>query len=96
MYKSRGRVSENEHKKTERRDVGSIAGRLRRLEERERGGSCSECGLCAAARRPIAVVYPDDSDKGFEGDPYASCARCGHALHTVLRVVYEGQGGEGA
>jgi len=67
--------------------VSSIENRLRRLEES--GDSCPECGLSAAARRPIAVVYPDDFDKGFEGDPYASCARCGHALYTVLHVVYD-------
>jgi hypothetical protein len=66
---------------------GSIHGRLERLEGS--GGGCPEGGLSAAARRPIAVVYPDDSDKGFDGDPYASCARCGHALYTVLRVVYD-------
>jgi len=72
--------------------VGSIDSRLRRLEES--GDGCPECGLSAATRRPLAVVYPDDSDKGFEGDPYASCPRCGHALYTVLRVVYgEEEGG---
>jgi hypothetical protein len=73
--------------------VGSIDSRLRRLEER--GDSCPECGLSAAARRPIAVVYPDDSDKGFEGDPYTSCTWCGHALYAVLRVVYDADRGEG-
>jgi hypothetical protein len=73
--------------------VSSIDSRLRSLEES--GGSCPECGLSAAARRPIAVVYPDDSGNGFEGDPYASCARCGHALYAVLRVVYDADRGEG-
>jgi hypothetical protein len=75
--------------------VGSIDGRLRRLEES--GGSCLECGLSAQERRPIAVVYPDDSEKGFEGDPYEACGVCAEPLYTVIRVVYDspagGQGG---
>ena len=74
--------------------MGSIDSRLKRLEER--GGSCPECGLSAAARRPIAVVYPDDPDKGFDGDPYASCAQCEEPLYTVLRVVHDADRGEGA
>jgi hypothetical protein len=73
--------------------VGSIDSRLRRLEEG--GGSCPECGLSAAARRPIAVIYPDDTDKGFEGDPYEACGACGEPFYTVLRVVYDAEGGEG-
>jgi hypothetical protein len=67
--------------------VSSIDSRLRRLEEH--GGSCPECGLSAQGRRPIAVVYPDDPDKGFEGDPYEACGACDEPLYTVLRVVYD-------
>ena len=70
--------------------MGSIDGRLRRLEES--GGSCPECGLSAQERRPIAVVYPDDSDKGFEGDPYEACGVCAEPLYTVIRVVYDSPG----
>jgi hypothetical protein len=73
--------------------VSSIDSRLRRLEES--GDSCPECGLSAAACRPIAVVYPDDPDKGFEGDPHEVCAACGESLYTVIRVVYEADRGEG-
>jgi hypothetical protein len=72
--------------------VGSIDSRLRRLEER--GGPCPECGLSARERRPIAVVYPDDSDKGFEGNPYEACTACGEPLYTVLHVVYDSPAGE--
>src|SRR5215204_5101002 len=60
-------VKEPRHTISEGGTVGSIDSRLRRLEES--GGSCPECGLSAQERRPIAVVYPDDSYKGFEGDP---------------------------
>ena len=69
--------------------MSSIDSRLKRLEEQ--GDGCPECGL-SAARRPMAVVYPDDPDKGFEGDPYEACGACGEPLYTVLRVVYEGGG----
>jgi hypothetical protein len=73
--------------------VGSIDSRLRRLEES--GGGCPGCGLSAQERRPIAVVYPDDSGKCFDGDPYEACGACGHALYAVLRVVYDADRGEG-
>jgi hypothetical protein len=75
--------------------MSRIDGRLKRLEERG-PGPCSECGLSAAARRPLAVVYPDDADKGFEGDPYEACGACGEPLYVVIRVVYEGEEGGGA
>ena len=73
--------------------VGSIDSRLRRLEEI--GGSCTECSLSAQERRTLAVVYPEDSDKSFEGDPYEACTACGEPLYVVLRVVYDGGEGEG-
>jgi len=41
-------------------------------------------------------VYPDDADKGFEGDPYEACVACGEPLYVVIRVVYEEAEGEGA
>ena len=73
--------------------MSSIDSRLRSLEEI--GDSCPACGLSAQERRPIAVVYPDDSDKGFDGDPHEVCAACGESLYTVLRVVYDADPGEG-
>jgi DNA-directed RNA polymerase subunit RPC12/RpoP len=66
--------------------------RLKRLEER--GGRCPECGLAPNERRPMAVIY-DDPDRGFQGDPYERCARCGRPMWTLIRVVY-GEEGEGA
>src|SRR5215216_3395645 len=85
-------VKEPRHTISEGGTVGSIDSRLRRLEES--GGSCPECGLSAQERRPIAVVYPEDSDKGFAGDHYEACGACGESLYTVLRVVYgEEEGG---
>jgi hypothetical protein len=72
--------------------VGSIDSRLRRLEGQ--GHRCSECGLTPDGPGRIAVIYDDDSDKGFDGDPDEKCGRCGRPLYTVIRVVYEDAGDE--
>lgn len=68
-----------------------IKNRLRRLEEQ--GHRCPDCGLAPDARREMAVVYEEDHERSFEGDPYERCPLCGRSLYTVLRVVYEGEGG---
>jgi hypothetical protein len=72
--------------------VSSIENRLRRLEGQ--GNRCAECGLTTDERRPIAVVYPDEPGRGFEGDPYEACTACGEGLYTVLRVVHDSPAGE--
>jgi hypothetical protein len=71
--------------------VGSIGSRLKRLEGRGRG-SCPECGLSPDGHRRIAVIYDEDPEKGFQGDPNEKCNRCGRPLYTVIRVVYEDAG----
>jgi hypothetical protein len=71
--------------------VGSIGGRLRRLERRGSGGRCPECGLTPDGHGRIAVVYPGEPDRGFRGDTSERCGRCGRSLYTVLRVVYDGE-----
>jgi hypothetical protein len=77
--------------------MSRIDGRLKRLEERG-PGPCSECGLSAAARRPLAVMNEVHPDKSFEGDPHEACSACGGPLYTVILVVYdpprEYEGGE--
>jgi hypothetical protein len=74
--------------------VGSIEGRLRRLEEQ--GHRCPECGLAPDEHgRPVAV-YPDEPDKGFQGDTSERCERCGRFLYTVLRVVRDSPASEAA
>ena len=73
----------------------SLEGRLRRLEECQSGGRCPECGLAPDERRPIAVVNEEHPERSFDGDPGERCASCGLPLHTVLRVVYEDEGGGG-
>jgi hypothetical protein len=72
--------------------VGFSRSRLKRLEER--GGRCPECGLppdgSGAGR--IVVIDETRSEGSFEGDPDERCGRCGRALYTVIRVVYEDAG----
>ena len=66
----------------------SFEGRLKRLEENG-GGICLECGYAPddVTRRPIAVVYPNEPERSFKGDPYEACASCGQGLYVVSRVV---------
>ena len=66
-----------------------IKSRLRCLEEHIRGGRCQECGLSPDERRKIAVVYEEDPERSFQGDPDERCGSCGRYLWCVLRVVYE-------
>ena len=80
----------------ERRAVGSIDSRLRQLEGQ--GHRCPACGLTPEEHgRPVAV-YPDEPNKGFQGDTGECCGRCGRNLYTVLRAVRDGtdEEGEGA
>jgi hypothetical protein len=67
----------------------SIESRLRRMEERRSAGRCLECGYAPddGTRRPIAVVYPNEPERSFKGDPYEACASCGQPLYVVIRVV---------
>jgi hypothetical protein len=67
-----------------------IDSRLRRLEGQ--GARCPECGLTPSEHgRPVAV-YPDEPDRGFQGDTSERCGRCGRFLHTVIRVVRDSPG----
>jgi hypothetical protein len=68
--------------------VGSIDGRLRRLEERG-GGGCPECGLTPDERRPIAVINEEHPERSFAGDPDERCSSCGLPLYVVFNVVYD-------
>jgi hypothetical protein len=65
----------------------SFEGRLSRLEEQ--GHRCPDCGLASHERRDMAVVYEEDPERSFKGDPYEACAGCGQPRYTVLRVVYD-------
>ncbi len=66
-----------------------IESRLRRLEERNHGGRCPECGLAPNGPRPIAVINEERPEESFKGDPHEACAGCGQPLYTALQVVYD-------
>ena len=57
---------------------------------------CPECGLAPDERRKVAVVYEEEPERSFDGDPAERCGRCGRFLYTVLRVVYDDAEGGGA
>jgi hypothetical protein len=73
--------------------VSSIPARLGRLEER--GVCCPECGLAPDERRKVAVVYEEDPDRSFKGNPEERCQECGRRLYFVIEVVYGDTGGRG-
>jgi hypothetical protein len=65
--------------------------RLRRLEERIPRPGC-ECGPHGHGR--LAVIYDEEPEKGFQGDPDERCPRCDRPLYTVVRVVHGDEGGD--
>ena len=68
-----------------------IKGRLRGLEEHIRGGRCQECGLRPQDNGYIVV---DDNDPA--GHIPEVCPECGRTTKIHIRVVYEGEEGEGS
>jgi hypothetical protein len=74
--------------------VGSIDSRLRRLEERGRGGICPECGFPPDSKGIIVLIDEEDSERSFQGDPDERCPRCGRFLYTVIEVGFGSPVGE--
>jgi hypothetical protein len=70
--------------------MGSIEGRLRLLEEQGHRGRCAGCGL-----RPQDGAYV----VAYGNDPAAHvlevCPECGRSTKVHIRVVYDGEEGEG-
>ena len=74
--------------------MGSINSRLRRLEERKRGGPCPECNLPPDGPGYIVLIDEEQPEKSFQGDPEERCGRCGRLLYQVIRAVYDPPAGE--
>ena len=68
--------------------MSSMSNRLRRLEERARGGPCPECALPPGSPERIALERIPEGAEEF-------CAECGRPLWVVIKVVYEGEEGGG-
>jgi hypothetical protein len=73
-----------------------IKGRLRRLEERSRGGRCQECGLPPDGPGYIVLIDEKRPEESFGGDPGERCSRCGRYVWCVIKVVYDGAEGDGS
>jgi hypothetical protein len=73
-----------------------INSRLRRLEQRARGGNCPECGLPPNGPRRIVISDSEFPDPRFPEDPDECCPECGRPLWTVIKVVYDDEEGGGA
>ena len=67
-----------------------IKNRLKYLEQYSRGGRCQECGLRPQDNGYIVV---DDNDPA--GHLPEVCPECGRSTKIHIRVVYEGEEGEG-
>ena len=72
----------------EGRGMGSIDARLRRLEERGRGGVCPECGFLPEDKGTIVLIDEGDPEGSFKGDRDERCSRCGRRLWWVVEVAY--------
>jgi hypothetical protein len=66
-----------------------IKGRLRRLEERSRGGRCDSCSLPPKGHGRIVLIDNGIAGEGFPDDPEERCSRCGRRLWCVIEVVYD-------
>ena len=67
-----------------------IKGRLKYLEQHSRGARCQKCGLRPQDNGYIVV---DDNDPA--GHLSEVCPECGRSTKIHIRVVYEGEEGEG-
>jgi hypothetical protein len=74
--------------------VGSIASRIRRLEEQGRRGACPECKLPPDGHGYIVLKGEAAPGETFSGDPDERCKRCGRLLWCVIEVVYDSPAGE--
>jgi hypothetical protein len=75
--------------------MGSIDGRLKRLEGSGRGGICPECGFPPDSEGTIVLIDEKDPERSFDGDPDERCGRCGRDLWCVIEVVYSSPSSRG-
>jgi hypothetical protein len=77
-----------------------IKGRLRRLEERSRGGRCQECGGGPHGPGHIVLYGEAAPRQTLPDNPEERCGSCGRPLWCVIEVVYDSpddtEGGRGA
>lgn len=64
----------------------SLRRRLDRLEERQRGGRCPECGLAPKDKGYIVLIDEGRPEESIKGDPDERCQHCGRRLWFTIEV----------
>jgi hypothetical protein len=72
---------------------GNISSRLAKLEASARSGTSGRCQECALRPQDNGYMVVDDNDPA-EHLPEL-CPECGRSTKIHIRLVYEGQEGEG-
>jgi hypothetical protein len=72
---------------------GNVSSRLEKLEASARSGPSGRCPGCALGPPDKGYVVVDDNDPA--GHLPEVCPECGRSTKIRIRLVYEGEEGEG-
>jgi hypothetical protein len=72
---------------------GNVSSRLKRLEASARSGPSGRCKQCALRPPDKGYIVVDDNDPA--GHLPEVCPECGRSTKIRIRLVYEGEEGEG-
>ena len=72
---------------------GNISSRLQKLEASARSGPSGRCPECGLMPQDKGYIVVDDNDPA--GHIPEVCPECGRTTKIHIRVVYEGEEGEG-
>jgi hypothetical protein len=72
---------------------GNISSRLEKLEASTRSGPSGRCPECGLRPQDNGYIVVDDNDPA--GHIPEVCPECGRSTKIHIRVVYEGEEGEG-
>ena len=73
---------------------GNISSRLEKLEASARSGPSGRCSQCGLMPQDKGYLVVEDNDPA--GHIPGVCPECGRSTKIHIRVVYEGEEGEGA
>ena len=74
-------------------NTGSISSRLEKLEASARSGPSGRCPECGLGPQETGYIVVDDNDPA--GHIPEVCPECGRSTRINIRLVYEGEEGEG-
>jgi hypothetical protein len=72
---------------------GNISSRLERLEASARSGQSGRCPVCGLRPQDNGYIVVDDNDPA--GHIPEVCPECGRSTKIHIRLVFEGEEGEG-